>query len=244
MEATSCRKEAVIRVAEAASAPTVAEIDPQELTTIAVEQKPSPEQRSGFVYAALHRLVANKDLPKYQFERIIDGFLGMFLADIVEHLQDAQRVDLVAQELPLKKPGSFQSTNMDYVLYRYDEAGRDGAWIFLELKTDPRSVRGVQDQIYSDILDTASMPALIDDVRAIATRSSQATKYEALLTRFEGYPLDREIEVMYLSPDPHELPGYLGRFTSLTFKDLDRIEVDDYAGEWGVFKELVLPAFA
>jgi hypothetical protein len=236
--------EALVRVAQAASAPVVAEIDPQDLAKIAVELKPTTEQRSGFVYAALHRLVVNKDLPKYQFERIIDGFLGMFLADIIEHVQDAQRVDLVAQELPLKKPGSFQSTNMDYVLYRHDEDGRKGAWIFLELKTDPRSVRGVQDQIYAEILDAASMPALIDDVRAIATRSSQEAKYEALLARFEGYALEREIEVMYLSPEPHELPGYLGRFTSLTFADLDDVEVDDYAGEWGVFKELVLRALS
>jgi hypothetical protein len=107
--------DAVARVAEAASAPRVPEVEPQELTTIAIQQQPTPEERSGFVYAALHRLVANKDLPKYQFERIIDGFLGMFLADIVEHLQDSQRVDLVAQEFPLKKPGSYQSTNMDYI---------------------------------------------------------------------------------------------------------------------------------
>lgn len=236
--------EAISAVANAASAPMLPDAEPHELTQIPVDQDLTPERRAGFVYAALRRLVVNKDLPKYQFERIIDGFLGMFLADIVEDHQKARRVDLVAQELPLKKPGNFQSTNMDYILYRHDEDTRDGAWIFLELKTDPRSLRGIQDQIYADILDTASMPALIDDVRAIATRSSHAAKYEVLLTRFEGYPLDREIEVMYLSPDRHELPGYVGRFTSLTFKDLDRIEVDEYAGEWGVFKELVLPAFA
>lgn len=82
----------------------------------------------------------------------------MFLADIVESHQKAH-VDLLAQELPLKKPGSFQSTTMDYILFRHDEQGRDGAWIFLELKTDSRSVRGVQDQIYADILDTASPSA-------------------------------------------------------------------------------------
>ena len=132
---------------------------------------------------------------------------------------------------------------MDYVLFRHDEASRAGAWIFLELKTDPRSVRGVQDQIYADILDSAAMPALIDDVRSIAARSNQPAKYEALHSRFDGYPLDREIEVMYLAPDKHQLPGYKGRFTSLTFADLDALEVADYAGEWGVFKELVLPAF-
>jgi hypothetical protein len=236
-------QEALMRVEEAASAPAIPDVEPQELTTIAVEQQPNPEQRSGFVYAALRRLVANKDLPKYQFERIIDGFLGMFLADIVEHVQTAQRVDLVAQEFPLKKPGTYQSTNMDYVLFRHDEDSRTGAWIFLELKTDPRSVRGTQDQIYADILDRAAMPALIDDVRSITARSSQSAKYQALLSRFDGYRLDREIEVMYLAPDKHQLPGYEGRFTSLTFDDLERIEVDDYAGEWGVFKELVLPAF-
>jgi hypothetical protein len=235
--------QAIARVAEAVQAPSAHEVDPQELTTIAVEQQPTPEERSGFVYAALRRLVANKDLPKYQFERIIDGFLGMFLADIVEHLQDAKRVDLVAQEFPLKKPGSYQSTNMDYILFRHDEDGRAGAWIFLELKTDPRSVRSVQDQIYADILDTATMPALIDDVRSISARSSQRAKYQTLHSRFGGYPLDREIEVMYLAPDKHQLLGYEGRFTSLTFADLDEVEVGDYAGEWGVFKELVLPAF-
>lgn len=235
--------EALARVAEAASVPRVPEVEPQDLPTIAVEQRPAPEQRAGFVYAALHRLVANKDLPKYQFERIIDGFLGMFLADIVKHVQDADHVELVAQEFPLKKPGSFQSTNMDYVLFRHDEHDRAGAWVFLELKTDPRSVRSVQDQIYAGILDSATMPALMDDVRSITERSSQAAKYEVLHSRFDGFPLDREIEVMYLAPDKHHLPGYEGRFTSLTFADLDAVVVDDYAGEWGVFKELVLPAF-
>lgn len=235
--------EALSRVAEATSAPTVPEIEPQELTAIAIEERPTPDQRAGFVYAALRRLVANKDLPKYQFERIIDGFLGMFLADIVKHIQNAQRVDLVAQEFPLKKPGTFQSTNMDYILFRYDEESRPGAWVFLELKTDSRSVRSVQDEIYADILDMASMPELMDDVSSITARSSQAAKYLSLYSRFDGYPLEREIEVMYLAPDKHHLPGYEGRFTSLTFADLESVEVDDYAGEWGVFKELVLPVF-
>jgi hypothetical protein len=235
--------DALQRVAEAAGAPTAPNVEPHELSPIVVDGGPSPERRSGFVYAALSRLVANKDLPKYQFERIIDGFLGMFLADIVEEVDGAQRVDLVGQEFPLKKPGSFQSTNMDYVLFRHDEEGREGAWIMLELKTDPRSLRGVQDQIYADILDTAAMGPLLEDARAIAARSSQSAKYQALLARFERYPLDRPIEVMYLAPERHELQGYEGRFTSLTFADLEHVEVDDYAGEWGVFKELVLPTF-
>jgi hypothetical protein len=236
--------DAVAKVAEAAKAPHAPKVERQHLQTIVTTRSVTPKQRSGFVYAALHRLVANKDLPKYQFERIIDGFLGMFLADIVEEIEKAERVELVAQEFPLKKPGSFQSTNMDYVLFRNDEGGRPGAWIFLELKTDRRSLRGVQDQIYADILDMAAMAQLVDDVRAIASRSSQAGKYEALLSRFQGYPLDRPIEVMYLAPDRHELNGYEGRFTSLTFADLEGVEVDDYAGEWGVFKELVLPLFS
>jgi hypothetical protein len=196
----------------------------------------------GVLYAALARVVGNKELPKYQFERVIDAFLGSFLADIVEHYTGGE-VNLVAQEFPLKKPDSFQSTNMDYVLFRRDEPGRAGVWVSLELKTDPRSLRDVQDEIYARVLDAGTMASLVNDVRQIAPRSSQREKYHTLLTRFDGYPLDRPIELVYLAPGRHELSGYEGRFTSISFGQLNNVEVDDFAGEWGVFKELVLPLF-
>ncbi|MDQ5873917.1 MAG: hypothetical protein M3526_00865 [Actinomycetota bacterium] len=39
---------------------------------------------------------------------------------------------------------------------------------------------------------------LIADVRSISDVSSQPAKYAELLERFDGYPLDRLIEVIYL----------------------------------------------
>lgn len=231
----------VVRAAHVSGPPAGA--PPVKLPNIAHDSSVPDRVKSGFLYSALARVVDNKDLPKYQFERVIDAFLGSFLPDIVAAV-DGGSIELVAQEFPLKKPDSFQSTNMDYVLFRHDDPKREGAWIFLELKTDPRSLRVVQDAIYTRILDRdTTMTSLIEDVRAISGRSSQPAKYHELLGRFEGYRLDRPLEVMYLAPARHELPGYDGVFRSITFADLRQIELEDFAGEWGVFKELVLPTF-
>ena len=238
------RTNALQKVALAANAP-VAPSPPalRDLPGLVRDNDVPAEVKGSFLYSALARVVDNKDLPKYQFERVIDAFLGGFLPGIVSDI-DGGDVELVAQEFPLKKPGSFQSTNMDYVLFRGDEPERKGAWIFLELKTDSRSVRGVQDEIYERVLGPSqTMLSLIEDVRAISEHSSQPLKYKELLGRFDGYPFDRGIEVMYLAPDRHELPGYEGSFRSIAFADLQIVEIEDFAGEWGVFKELVLPLF-
>lgn len=85
---------------------------------------------------------------------------------------------------------------------------------------------------------------LIADVRSISDVSSQPAKYAELLERFDGYPLDRLIEVIYPGPESHPLTDFDGPYRSITFSELEGIEIDDYAGEWGIFKELVPPLFA
>lgn len=86
------------------------------------------------------------------------------------------------------------------------------------------------------------MTELMDDVREISSVSTQRTKNMKLLDRFSGYPLDRPIEFVYLAPQPHPISQFDGPYRSITFTELEDVELDDNAGEWGVFKELVLPA--
>ncbi len=78
--------------------------------------------------------------PKYSLERRIDIFLTPFLAPFLSARMEAP-VTLVAPEFPIKLESSNQSVNVDYLLRR---DGRAPAWIFLELKTDARSLRDEQ----------------------------------------------------------------------------------------------------
>ena len=245
--------EAVRIVAEQGNVPSTHLIaEPQP--TLAVERQDlPPEVQAGFLYGALARIVDNKDLPKYQFERVIDAFLGSFLPGIMEWAFGGS-VSLVAQELPIKKVSNNQSTNMDYVLYRHDDSTRPGSWIFVELKTDASSVESSQALIYAQRVVGRTMADLLNDVRTIRAVSVKRMKYTELLGRFDGYPLDRDIEVVYLSPLRHTasqlLPvttptatvaAFEGVLRSITFHDLEQVELADYAGEWDLFQELVLP---
>ena len=182
--------ESVRRVAEAAAVPIEA---PVLAAPPATPLDLPPELRAGFLFQVLERLVDNKDLPKYQFERAIDGFLSAFLPSIVESVTGGD-VALVAQEFPLKKPGSNQSTNMDYVLFRDGANTSDRAWVFVELKTDPRSLNEQQEAIYATRLNPpAVMADLVDDVRQIRSASQVTAKYDELLGRLIGYPLELPI---------------------------------------------------
>jgi hypothetical protein len=87
--------EAIRRAADAAAVELPADPTGGELAADALVDLP-PEVKAGFLFQALARLVDNKDLPKYQFERAIDGFLGAFLPGILESVVGGD-VTLVAQ---------------------------------------------------------------------------------------------------------------------------------------------------
>ena len=245
--------EAVEIVATQADVPVQAVLPAAPEPNAVERQALPPDVQAGFLYGALARVVDNKDLPKYQFERVIDAFLGSFMPGIMQWAFGGS-VSLVAQELPIKKISNNQSTNMDYVLCRHDSTDRPGVWIFVELKTDPLSVETSQALIYAERVVGRTMAELLDDVRTIRDSSSRRTKYNELLGRFEGYPLDRGIEVAYLSPLRHTASDLLPIATapetvaafehvlrSITFEDLEQVELADHAGEWDLFQELVLP---
>lgn len=233
-------EEAIRLVAQLSASPPdiVSETPPRAMAVI--EKRISIEDQEDFFFACLTHVVDNKGLPKYQFERVIDFCLGPFLPHILCQLYRAE-VHLVTQEFPLKKPGSFQSTNMDYVLFR---SGDKPAWVFLELKTDSRSVSQDQMATYSSlIVGGIQMTHLVEDLRQIQIHSSQPTKYAAHLGRIDSYKdeLSAPIELVYLAPVRQELPISPHLYKSLTFDDLSKIDLEKYDEQWDLFKNLALP---
>lgn len=148
----------------------------------------------------MKHLVKWRQYPKYALERRLDIFLTPFLAPYLSERMEAP-VELVAPEFPLKRPGNAQSTNIDYLLYCRSE--RDPRWVFLELKTDARSISKEQLSTY---LRLAGRPFLeiVDNVeKGIAPHSKHAEKYERLLKHVRKGRTDRltdRIEIAYLSP--------------------------------------------
>jgi hypothetical protein len=85
------------------------------------------------------------------------------------------------------------------------------------------------------------MRNLLDEVATIRTVTRVREKYDELIGRFEGLEVDRPIGIVYLSPVRHRLPGVQGTFHSITFEELRGLELADFAGEWTLFRTLVLP---
>ena len=199
--------------------------------------------KSGFFYRSLSHVVENKDLPKYQFERIIDFCLGIFIPRILE-AQRQTAVQLVTQEFPLKKPDNYQSTNMDYVLYQEAAGGSSGRWLFLELKTDPRSVRFDQNDIYNRLMESGrSMRELVQEIREIQAQSSQPEKYEEPLERLAPYDshLEEPIELLFMSPVPVHVPGAEKEPEVILFRNLQDLDLTEFDDEWDLFKALAIP---
>ncbi len=65
-----------------------------------------------------------RKLPKYQLERRLDIFFSIYLKEIVEvfykeilNEKDIKLSEVIIPEFPLKKDGSNNSTNVDYVMF-------------------------------------------------------------------------------------------------------------------------------
>lgn len=205
-----------------------------------------PQVAEAFFNVCLAHVVENKSLPKYQFERIIDFCLGPFLPKIMSEIDGAQ-VDLVTQEFPIKKPHDNRSTNIDYVLFRHEGGPRPSGWIFLELKTDVRSISHEQAGIYRELLERRSdMTELHRELNEIRTASSQSWKYDEHIERLEDYgaSLALPLELIYLAPSAYELDLPAARYRSLTFNDLRECDLPAYEEEWSAFKELALTELA
>ena len=183
-----------------------------------------------YLHQMLATLVEFKALPKYQFERRVDIFLVPFLPDILRTVLNVEGpIELVAPEFPLKRASNNQSTNADYLLF--DHTPGKERWILFELKTDDRSLSATQMEAYRRAMEVG-MPQLARDVHQIRKASKQGRKYARLVERLEGYPTDRPLHLVYLSPGAldHELQG--ANEHSITFDDLLALELEGEVWSW------------
>ncbi len=147
-------------------------------------------------------------IPKFQVERAISPFIGIYLKEVLSTLRDGNKIEVLGAEFPLKKLGSRQSTNADWLAY--DE--KDKKFLLIELKTEDLSFRLSQRDIYRSITEQSfSWNSIILGIKEIAEGSIRKDKYNVLITRLEeiGNRLCKNeqeknaplpVEVIYLVP--------------------------------------------
>ncbi len=187
----------------------------------------------------LNRLEDWRGFPKYALERRLDIFLTPFVAPYLAARMGAP-VELVAPGFPLKRDEDARSTNVDYLLHR---GGPRPAWLFLELKTDCRSMRrkGPQLAIYLAAKERGFADIVGDIERDILPNTRHRPKYQRLLKavtepRGNGNVLRDEIEVVYLSP---KAPTKDRRVAWYSFSDFASWTPSTHRQLWERMKPLV-----
>ena len=191
-----------------------------------------------FLRLLLVGLVSDKRLPKYQFERRFDCLLSPFLPDIVQWKLGGE-ASLVVPEFPLKKKGSNQSTNADYLVLLRRPEGSPDAWVLVELKTDSGSFSAKQALIYAAAAQDG-WRRLRTDLDVIHAASADKVGYLELMRRVDaegGESPPANVEVLYLTPStaaPHN-------FHSVQFHELGELPVSQHQPVWDILRTLVLP---
>lgn len=144
--------------------------------------------------------------PKFQVERAIGPILGFFLEKYPSLL--GGDFTMLAAEFPLKKPGSGELTNIDWLLF--DRSGSSPQLVLLELKTgEPSGFKVEQLKTYLEILKAPKpWPRLWGDFKQIRdARGSYKYKYEfmgrhldAVLPSCQGIE-EADAKVVYLGPE-------------------------------------------
>ena len=138
-----------------------------------------------------------RNLPKYQMERRVDLFFGLFIRQIVAAHTGMQIQSVIIPEFPFKHNETTRHTiNFDYVLF--SENGK--VMYVLELKTDANSVD--DDQLNN--LHNASEKSLLEIIQGIEivkSKTKDKNKYAYLLHKLKSAFIDSpEIVLMYLTP--------------------------------------------
>jgi hypothetical protein len=188
-----------------------------------------------YLREVFQQLARFKKFPKYQLERRVDGFIGVFLTEILK-AKWGWETELVAPEFPIKKKGSNRSTNIDYLLHRSENASAKAAWIFVELKTDSGSIGDKQLRAYRQA-QKLGMTRLRTQLKAILKATKDKDKYKHLFATLEPFTLDHPIELLYLVPSKNNLPGDVPK---LTFKEISKQSIEGYSGTWRFFSTLLL----
>jgi len=156
-----------------------------------------------------------RKLPKYQLERRLDIFFSIYLKEIVEVFykeilkEEIQLSEVIIPEFPLKKDGSNNSTNVDYVMF----CKKKTKVILTELKTDVSSVNDKQIEYLKKSKDIG-WNNLHNGIKEIY-KHLQKGKYPKSLIKyknfFESYKdilidnHEMELDVIYIQPSSEKI---------------------------------------
>ena len=127
-----------------------------------------------------------RHLPKYQLERRADIYFAMFLPVVCcKSFFEADFKDTIIPEFPLKKDGSFASTNVDY----FALSKECDQFFLVELKTDLSSLGEEQDNYLKKAVEK-NLKSLVDGIVCISSSpNAPRGKYIHLLNQLSSLGL-------------------------------------------------------
>lgn len=125
-----------------------------------------------------------RNFPAYQLERRADIFFAVYLKELIQY-QLKLKVIKVLPEFPLRVGDIYpdlddnKSYRIDYVV-----ACENGITLFVELKTDPDSIRPEQNE-YLSIAKDLKMSKILEGLQKIVDKTSAKDKYGFYLKELE-----------------------------------------------------------
>jgi len=188
-------------------------------------------------------------VPKAQVERAVAPIISLFIAELLTRKWDRQ-IELICEEFPLRKPnGTFQSTNIDWLLYN----AADNELIFLELKTVDTSFDPGQKKIYLDLIERIGeegLSFLREDLGKIMDNSLEPEKYKQTLSCISNcieknprYSDCRKAKLVYLAPAAMRdaRKEYSEKEVEwLSFQDLPEKISGELGVEWSIIRTALL----
>ena len=201
----------------------------------------STEEFQDFFKNFLSSLAANKEIPKYQFERRIDSILEMFLPEYLSKKFGGD-AEFVVPEFPIKKTANNQSNNVDFLFYLKRPFAAIDKWLLCELKTDDDSINHEQIQLYTRA-KAKGMKAMLNDLAFIRNASVKKDKYDILINRLKTFAPDKPIEIIYFVLSNKDLSALRAQYPDIEFigiEELNTYEPVKYGEVWKMFKELII----
>ena len=167
-----------------------------------------------------------KQLPKYQAERRLDVFFGLYMEHILKecrsNLFEEEDQLILVPEFPLQKNKSNnECTNIDYLVFNVTKKCVHA----IELKTDTQSVNDDQIDYYRRFKDETSLKDLYDFATKARTGRSK-DKYGFLAEYISENHLDdcqTKGDVIYILPKndfPNSFKIQENGFDTITFADI------------------------
>lgn len=184
-------------------------------------------------------LISNKRIPKFQFERVSEPFISLFLSEWLSQKWECS-VEFVVPEFPIKIKDSKQSTNSDF-LFKTDQP----RLILVELKTETDSEsKQKKEQIdsYRKALERG-WSKLRSDICVISKNSSKKEKYHHLKEIVDesinnSDSEDVSLEVLFITPDPERPQKLPEEFSWESLREFFRFTSSEHPELWAEVKRL------